>query len=171
MSAQRVRIAVLALTLSAAGFVGIVSREGYTDRAVIPTKGDVPTIGFGTTEGVQLGDTTTPVVAMRRALADSKKYEGALKQCVSAPLYQEEYDLYVSLAYNIGAFNFCSGGRAGGTSNIVRRLNAGDYSGACDAILDWKYAAGFDCSTPGNKRCAGVWADRQAAQKQCKAVQ
>ncbi|MBD3814505.1 MAG: lysozyme, partial [Betaproteobacteria bacterium] len=45
------RRTVAGLTLSAAALVGIVLHEGYTDRAVIPVKGDVPTIGFGTTTG------------------------------------------------------------------------------------------------------------------------
>ncbi|WP_297832981.1 hypothetical protein [Thermomonas sp.] len=53
-----------ALTLSAAALVGIVLHEGYTDRAVIPVKGDVPTIGFGTTTDVKIGDTTTPPKAL-----------------------------------------------------------------------------------------------------------
>ena len=39
------RRTVAGLTLSAAALVGIVLHEGYTDRAVIPVKGDVPTIG------------------------------------------------------------------------------------------------------------------------------
>ncbi len=55
-----VRGSVTVLALSAAALVGIVLHEGYTDRAVIPVKGDVPTIGFGTTTGVKLGDTITP---------------------------------------------------------------------------------------------------------------
>ena len=53
------RRTVAALTLSAAALVGIVLHEGYTDRAVIPVKGDVPTIGFGTTSGVKIGDLAT----------------------------------------------------------------------------------------------------------------
>lgn len=61
------RKTVAALTLSAAALVGIVLHEGYTDHAVIPVKGDVPTIGFGTTTGVKLGDTTTPPKALARA--------------------------------------------------------------------------------------------------------
>ena len=54
------RRTVAALTLSAAALVGIVLHEGYTDHAVVPVKGDVPTIGFGTTAGVKIGDTTKP---------------------------------------------------------------------------------------------------------------
>ena len=71
-----------------------------------------------------------------------RKFEGALKQCVRVPLHQHEYDAYVSLAYNIGpgkdgvADGFCWLKR-GGPSTLVRRLNAGDYEGACRSILEW----------------------------------
>ncbi|MDR6520141.1 lysozyme [Variovorax atrisoli] len=166
--APRQLLAVLAL--SAAGLVGIVAREGYSDKAYPdPVLGTaVPTIGFGSTEGVRMGDTTTPVPALQRALRDVQTYEHALKQCVKVPLHQHEYDAYVSLAYNIGASNFCTGGRKGGTSVLVQRLNAGDYAGACDAILGWKYAGGIDCSIPGNRSCAGLWKDRLRLHAQCK---
>ena len=49
------RYAVASLTLSAAAFVSLLVSEGYTDKAIIPVKGDVPTYGFGTTEGVKIG--------------------------------------------------------------------------------------------------------------------
>ena len=80
------RRSVTALALSAAALVGIVLHEGYTDRAVIPVKGDVPTIGFGTTTGVKLGGTTMPPQALARALKDVQQFEGALKNCVTVPL-------------------------------------------------------------------------------------
>lgn len=124
------RMAVAALSFSAAGFVGLALHEGYTDRAVISVPGDVPTIGFGTTEGVKPGDRTTPPAALARALRDVGKFEGAIKQCVTVPLYQHEYDAYTSLAYNIGAGAFCG-------STLVRKLNAGDYAGACAEISRW----------------------------------
>lgn len=158
------RIAVGALSLSAIAFGGIAVREGYTSEAIIPTIGDVPTIGLGTTEGVRMGDRITPPQAIVRALQDIGKYEGAIKQCVHVPLHQAEYDVYVDLAYNIGSAGFCG-------STIVKRLNAQNYAGACDAILMWNKAAGFDCSTPGNKRCAGLWTDRQRSHKNCMAAQ
>lgn len=160
----RVRLAVGGLALSAAAFVGILTREGFTDRTVIPVPGDVPTIGFGTTGGVKMGDRTTPVKAAQRALSDASQYEGALKHCVKVPLHQGEYDVYVDLSYNIGSHGFCN-------STIVRRLNAKDYAGACEAILMWKYGPRkFDCSTPGNKVCFGLWKDRLRSYSQCKAA-
>ena len=128
MNTARVSLAVLAL--SAAGFVGLVGYEGYTDRAVIPVRGDVPTIGFGTTEGVRMGDTTTPPRALARTLRDVTKFEGAVKRCVRVPLAQHEYDAYVSFAYNIGATAFCG-------STLVKKLNALDYAGACAEISRW----------------------------------
>ena len=121
---------IVTISLSAAALVGIVASEGYTDRAVIPVPGDVPTIGFGTTEGVKMGDATTPPKALARALQDVGRYEGALKLCVKVPLYQYEYDAYVSLAYNIGSRAFCG-------STLARKLNEGDYPGACREILRW----------------------------------
>lgn len=168
------RTLIASLVLSAAGFVGIAVNEGYTDKAVPdPVKGTaVPTIGFGTTGGVKMGDTTTPVKAMQRKLSDVKKFEGAVKQCVKVPLHQYEYDAYIDLAYNIGtgkagvADGFCEL-RSGGPSTLVKRLNALDYAGACDAILQWKKVGSVDCSEPGNRTCSGLWDRRQRLRKQC----
>lgn len=121
---------IAALSLSAAALVGIALHEGYRDTAYTPVPGDVPTIGFGTTEGVKPGDKTTPPQALARALTDIQKFEGAIKRCVSVPLHQFEYDAYTSLAYNIGSTAFCG-------STLVKRLNAQDYPGACAEILRW----------------------------------
>lgn len=130
MATSTPRILLAALTLSAAGLVGIVTDEGYTGTAVIPIPGDVPTIGFGTTGGVKMGDKTTPVAALARALTDINKFEGAVKQCVHVPLHQYEYDVYINFSYNIGAAAFCS-------STLVKKLNAQDYAGACAEISRW----------------------------------
>lgn len=173
--ATRVVLAVLAF--SAAGLVGLAVDEGYSDRAIVPTKGDVPTLGFGSTtrpdgSPVRIGDTTTPVLALQRKLADVRKFEGALKSCVTVPLHQYEYDAYINLAYNIGPGRsgvkdgFCWA-RRGGHSTLVNRLNTGDYEGACNAILDWYIFDGFDCRTPGNRICAGLWTRRLALHQQC----
>lgn len=165
------------LVLSAAGFVGLAMDEGYTAKAVPdPVKGTaVPTLGFGTTTGVRMGDSTTPPKALARALVDVQTFEGALKRCVKVPLYQHEYDAYVNLAYNIGAGHsgvadgFCEAKR-GGPSTLVRRLNALDYKGACEAILDWRFVGGVDCSAAGNKSCGGLWQRRLRLHRQCLGV-
>ena len=169
------RSLIAVLVLSAAGVVGIAVDEGYTSQAVPdPVLGvAVPTIGFGTTgPDVHMGDSTTPPKALGRMLSDIQKFEGAVKRCVTVPLHQYEYDAYINLSYNIGigksgvADGFCESKR-GGPSTLVKRLNAYDYKGACDAILMWRKAGDVDCSTPGNKRCPGLWARRQRLHRQC----
>jgi len=155
----RPRAAIAGLALSAAALVGIVAQEGYSDKAIIPVKGDVPTIGFGTTGGVRLGDTTNPPKALARALQDVQQYEGAIKRCVKVPLHQHEYDAYTSLAYNIGPTAFCG-------SSLVKKLNAEDYPGACNEILRWNRFQGRDCSLPGSG-CAGLAARRESEYRQC----
>lgn len=128
MKAARTKVGALAL--SAAALVGLALHEGYSDRAIIPVPGDVPTIGFGTTEGVKMGDRITAPQALARKLADVQKFEGALKQCVKVPLHQHEYDAYISLSYNIGSNAFCG-------STLVRLLNQEQYEEACKQILRW----------------------------------
>lgn len=129
------RIHVAALSLSAAALVGIAVHEGYRDTAYLPTPQDVPSIGFGTTQGVKPGDKITPERALVRLLGDAGKFEQAVKQCADVPLFQHEFDAYVSLTYNIGSGAFCS-------STLVRKLKAGDYAGACREILRWDKQAG-----------------------------
>lgn len=146
------RSSVAALALSAAAFVGLLAHESYTSTAVIPVPGDVPTIGFGTTGGVKMGDKITPPKAAARALADVQTFEGALRQCVKVPLAQHEYDAYISLSYNIGSTAFCG-------SRLVRKLNAGDYAGACAEILKWDKFKG--------KPLRGLTIRRQDEYRQC----
>ena len=124
------RTAIAALTLSASALVGIALNEGYVEVAAPPVAGDVPTNGFGSTEGVRLGDKTTPTRALVRLLNDANSHSEGIKRCIKVPLYQYEFDAYSSLAYNIGVNAFCS-------STLVAKLNAGDYAGACKQILRW----------------------------------
>ena len=152
---NKARIAVSALALSASALVGIAVHEGYSPVAYRPVPGDVPTIGFGTTDGVKMGDRTDPVQALTRKLADVQRFEGALRQCVRVPLHQHEYDAYLSLAYNIGSGAFCG-------STLVRRLNAGDYVGACAEILRWDRFQG--------QPLRGLTLRRQDEHRQCVGV-
>lgn len=127
------RLAVAALSLSAAGLVSIANLEGFSDTAYIPIPGDVPTIGFGSTEGVRMGDTITVPKALERLMRDVGVAESAIGRCVKVPLSQSEYDAFTSFAFNVGGDAFCS-------STIVKKLNAGDYDGACDELERWVYS-------------------------------
>lgn len=147
------RVAIGALALSAAGLVGLALEEHYTDRAVIPVSGDVPTVGFGSTKRedgspVQMGDTTTPPKALARTLAHIQKDEAGLKQCVTAPLSQAEYDILVKFSYQYGPGATCK-------STLVKLINQGRYAEACEQYARWTFVAGRDCAAPGSG-CRGV---------------
>lgn len=146
------RIWIAGLSLSASALVGIALHEGYEPKAYIPVPGDVPTIGFGTTEGVEMGDSITPERALVRLLRDANKFESAVRRCAPVPMYQHEFDAYVSLTYNIGEGAFCR-------STLVKKLKAGDYAGACAEILRWDKFKG--------KPLPGLTKRRQQEYQQC----
>ena len=171
MNAQlRQRIAVSLLSLSAAGFATWQASEGFTTVAVIPTKGDVPTIGHGSTRyedgsPVRMGDTITPAraeVLARNLNSQAEKQFAASIQ--GAKLHQDEFDLYMDFVgqYGIGTWR---------KGSPRKSLLAGNYVQACNDLLKYRYAAGFDCSTPGNKRCWGVWARQLERHAKCMAAQ
>lgn len=129
-------------SIATAGAVALVAGfEGFRSAAYLPHKDDVPTIGYGQTfytdgRKVKMGDRISEEVA-RTQLNDLIKRDFVLKMaaCVKVPLNEGEFKAFVSLAYNIGAGAFCR-------STLVRKLNAGDYVGACREILRWNRSGG-----------------------------
>lgn len=166
----RQRIAVTVLSLSAAGFATWQASEGYTPVAVIPTKGDVPTIGHGSTryedgQPVRIGDTITP--ARAEVLARNLNSQAEKQFAASLPgvkLYQAEFDIYMDFVGQYGIGTWLKG-------SPRRDLLAGNYAQACNDLLKYRFAAGFDCSTPGNKRCWGVWDRQLKRHAKCMAAQ
>ncbi len=130
---ERMRVASLSLTASA--LISIAVHEGFKSEAYTPVKGDVATIGFGTTEGVKLGDKITVERALVRLLKDANQFEDAVKRCANVPMYPYEYSAFVSLTYNIGENAFCK-------STLVKKLKQYDYDGACKEILRWNMFKG-----------------------------
>lgn len=130
-----IRTKIAALSVSGCLLVTIAGYEGYSGSAYTPIKGDKLTIGFGTTEGVKQGDTIKPTEALRRMYTDTEKIKAKIGTCVKVPLKQTELDAYMSFAYNVGTAKFCN-------STMVKKLNAGDYAGACAQLKRWVYFRG-----------------------------
>lgn len=128
------RQAVAALVISASTLVGIAIHEGYVGKTYLDAVG-VPTIGFGETKGVKPGQTTTPTRALVQLLKSSEEHAAGMEACITVPLHQHEYDAYLSFTYNVGVGAFCR-------STLNRKLNAGDYAGACAELLKWDKAGG-----------------------------
>jgi len=167
------RKAIAGLALSASALVALVAHEGYSETAIVPVIGDRPTLGYGMTQRpdgspVQMGDTTTPVKALQRTLAYVQKQDIQMRGCITAPLHQGEYDELADFGYQYGIRRLCE-------SSMVRLANAGDYAGSCKAYLQYRFAAGYDCSTTingkPNKRCWGVWTRQLERYNQCMSYQ
>lgn len=62
-------------------------------------------------------------------------YADAVRAQVRVPLTQNQFDALVSFSYNIGTAGFAG-------STTLRRLNAGDYAGAADAMRMWNKSDG-----------------------------
>jgi len=125
------RTVIASLTLSAAALIGIAVHEGYRESAYIPVAGDVPTIGFGDTHNVKIGDKTDPIRALIKLSQHTESFQKDLKRCIGdVPMYQHEWDAIVSWSYNVGTGAACK-------STLVKNLKMRDYSAACKELLKW----------------------------------
>lgn len=123
------------LLITLALVTGVATYEGWEPSAMIPIKGDVPTLGYGTTQypdgtKVALGDIVTRKQASEYLQHDLDKFKVGMMKCISAPLSENEFKSYMWLTYNVGVSGFCS-------SSIPYKLNTGDYYGACKTILQF----------------------------------
>jgi GH24 family phage-related lysozyme (muramidase) len=172
MNHQRTLVAALAISL--AGFGAWQASEGYSPTPYIPTAGDVPTIGHGSTryeDGTPVKLTDPPITRERaEQLARNLMAKDEQLFRASIPgvkLFQAEYDLYLDFTGQYGIGNWRQ-------SSMRRHLLAGEYRAACDALLKWRFQAGRDCKLSQNwgpKGCRGVWTRQQERHAKCIAAQ
>ncbi|WP_338928205.1 lysozyme (plasmid) [Roseomonas mucosa] len=109
----------------------IRAHEGLRLKAYLCPTGH-PTIGYGHAgPEVRLGQEITLSEAERLLAADVKTFATGVERALGgAPTTQNQFDAFVSLAYNIGMGNFTP-------STAVRRHKGRDYKGAAQAITWW----------------------------------
>jgi lysozyme len=133
MTKDRVLIAAAAAGFAMAGAL-LVKWEGTEYKAYLDT-GNVPTICYGHTKGVKLGDVATEAQCKQWLAEDMAEAQAAVRACVRVPIGASRRAAYISLAYNIGTRQFCN-------STLVRKTNQGDYQGACLELKRWVYDNG-----------------------------
>lgn len=104
--------------------------------AYMPTADDVPTIGYGHTNGVYMGMVITDEEADRLLREDLFWCEQCIEDNVEVDLMQEEFDALVSFIFNVGAGAFKS-------STLLKLLNMGRYRAAADQLLRWNKQKGI----------------------------
>lgn len=99
------------------------------------------TIGYGTTAMAGVG--IKPAAGMKITQPEAEmylrrgieKFSNQIRPAITAPINENEFGAFLSLAYNIGPGAFAK-------STALRRFNAGDKAGAAEAILLFNKAGG-----------------------------
>lgn len=93
------------------------------------------TIGYGSTKGVNEGDTITQNEADELLLEEMHEYEGYINDMVTSDLKQYEFDALVSWVFNLGPSNLSS-------STLLQKLNNKDNEDVPNQIKRWNKAGG-----------------------------
>ncbi|AWJ92628.1 muraminidase (plasmid) [Azospirillum baldaniorum] len=113
----------------------------------------VPTIGYGHTAGVKMGQRITASQAENFLLEDMAAAAAQVDKLVKVPLTDRQRGALASFVFNLGA-------GALGSSTLLRRLNQRDYAGAAAEFPKWVYATvnGVKTQLPGlvKRRAAEV---------------
>ena len=133
----------MARQINDAGLELIKSFEALRLEAYLPTPDDVPTIGYGHTKGVQMGDTCTEEEAEAFLRADLAWAEAAVESATQVDLTDNEFAALVSITFNIGQTNF-------DRSTLLRELNQRDFVDASAQFLVWDRQRGVEL--PGLER-------------------
>ena len=103
------------MTTSKTGLALIAAHESLRLKAYLCPTG-VPTIGYGHTKGVRMGDTITPDQADKFLREDSADAEKAVN-AQGLKINQNQFDALVSFTFNVGVGNF-------GKSTLLKKVKA-----------------------------------------------
>lgn len=114
----------------------------------------IPTICFGETRGVKMGDRATTAECKDMLAVRLVEFETGMTRCLKNPaaVPDKPYAAFLSFTYNVGIGAFCK-------STLARKVNAGDIRGGCMELLKWDKAAGI--------RLPGLTRRRQAENAFC----
>lgn len=133
MSKARIATAGVAAAMALATPL-VVKWEGVVLRGYKDPIG-VVTACIGHTKTAQLGKTYTRAECDALFRKDLAEHARDIAPCIKRELPVEVHAAMLSFAFNVGAERFCS-------STAARKLNAGDYAGACAQLSRWTYAGG-----------------------------
>lgn len=116
-----------AMILGHEGTALIKKVEAFKSHAYIPKPGDVPTIGFGHTQDVKMGDVVTLEKGIEYFTQDAAHVVQAINLYITIALTQNQFDALVSFVFNIGVKAFHE-------SCVLQKLNEGSFAQAQDEM-------------------------------------
>jgi lysozyme len=108
--------------------------EGCYHEAYLDETG-IPTIGFGHTQDVCLGQTATDDEIIKYLKEDMADTEHWVNLLVTVPLNQDQFDALASFTFNVGCGNL-------ERSTLLKLLNRGHYDQVPKQLLEWNEAGG-----------------------------
>lgn len=122
--------------IAAAAIALVGAWEGLRTVAYRDVVG-VPTVCYGETRGVKMGDRYSKAECDAMLGAGLKDFEKGMRRCLKSPdkIPDETYVAFLSFSYNVGIGAFCR-------STLVRKANSGDLRGACKELPKWVNAGG-----------------------------
>ena len=125
----------LAPTMQNAAYMNLIKdTEGFMDEAYLDSAG-VPTIGYGFTKGVKMGDTMDKETADKRLVQEMAVADKDYNNLVDADLNPNQQAAVKSLLYNIGGPQFAN-------SKARAALNAGDFDAFQKEAAEFRMADG-----------------------------
>ncbi|MCX7357323.1 MAG: lysozyme [Alphaproteobacteria bacterium] len=116
--------------ISAQGLALIQELEGFqAEPKQLPTGGWV--VGYSHVRATEPGEAVNENDAVELLTGDLAAFESLVNTQVTQPLTQTQFDALVSFAFSVGAEAF-------GRSQVLRRVNAGDYVSAACAMDAWR---------------------------------
>lgn len=103
--------------------------EGLRLKAYLD-QGGIPTIGYGHTQAVNMGDKITAIQADQFLSEDLKTAEHYVNALVFAAINQNQFDALVSFTFNLGGLGLKK-------SKVLLCLNNGEYLDAASALLHY----------------------------------
>ncbi|ACF43163.1 Lysozyme [Pelodictyon phaeoclathratiforme BU-1] len=117
------------------GFALIRKYEGLRLATYVCPGGKL-TIGYGHTgPDVTTGKKIDEEEANALLVKDVQRFERAVNGLVTAPMTQGMFDALISFSFNLGVGSLKS-------STLLKKLNAGNLTGAADEFLKWNKAGG-----------------------------
>lgn len=130
MSRLKAGSAAVAIVATLVGGFEGVKTYAYRDPVGIPT------ICFGETKNVHIGDTAT-MTQCKTMLGDRLiEFSAGVDKCLVATVSDKTYAAFVSFAYNVGVGAFCG-------STLVHLANGHQTVAACNELPKWNKAHGI----------------------------
>jgi lysozyme len=136
------------MKFSAAGLELLKRSEGFRAKVYLDACG-FPTIGYGhrLLHPASFPDGIDEAGAADILVSDVNNACATVARLVKVALTQGQFDALVDFTFNLGAIKLSG-------STLLKKLNKGDYDGACEQLVRWDHAGAVELESLKKRRLA-----------------